>query len=180
MPIQNTQEKFVFTLGEAFSAENQLLQGYEQMLGQVTDEQLRSGIQTHVDQTREQIQNLEQIFTTLGQEPREERNETASGLFADAQRCISEADNAEIRDCLIAEAGMKIEHFEKASYLGLVTGAQLMGQTEAVNLLRENLQQEEQMAQQLQQIVPQLIEKAMSVEGMQVDQGAMQQASESI
>ncbi len=178
MAIQNVQEKFIFTLGEAFAAENQLLRGYEQMLGQATDDRLRGGIQAHAEQTREQIGNLQQIFDAVGQQPQEQPNETASGMVADGQRCVAEAGNPEIRDCLIAEAGMKIEHFEMACYLGLVTGARLLGQTEAVGLLQYNLQQEEQMAQQLQELVPQLIERALSAEGMPMDQGTGQEASQ--
>ena len=178
MPIQSTQEKFIYTLGEALSGENQLLQGYQQLAGQVTNEQLRQGIQTHIEQSQQQVQNIQQIFSTLGQEPQEQPNDAAQGLVSDAQRCVSQAGNDLIRDGLILEASLKAEHFEIGGYQGLVLGAQLMGQQEAAQLLQQNLQQEEQMAQQLQQLAPQLLQQAMQAEGMQVDQGALEAATQ--
>ncbi len=112
MAIQNMQEKFLYLLGEAHTGEQQLLQGYEQMLSQVGDEQLRGGIQTHIDQSRQQVQNLEQIFRALGQEPQGQPNDAAQALVADGQRCVSQAGNEDLHDVLIADAGAKIEHFE--------------------------------------------------------------------
>ncbi len=172
MPIQTMQEKFLYLLGEAHTGEQQLLQGYEQMLGQVGDERLRDGIQMHVDQSRQQVQNLEQIFRALGQEPQGQQNGAAEAMVADAQRCVSQAGNELLRDVLVADAGLKMEHFEIGGYRGLLVGAQQMGQTEAVDLLQQNLQQEEQMAQQIEQLLPQLTETAMAAEGMGASQGA--------
>lgn len=170
MPIQTMQEKFLYLLGEAHTGEQQLLQGYEQMLAQVGDERLRGGIQMHIDQSRQQVQNLEQIFRALGQEPQGQPNDAAQGLVADGQRCVSRAGNEALRDVLVADAGVKMEHFEIGGYRALLVGAQQMGQTEAVDLIQQNLQQEEQMAQQIEQMLPQLTEKAMSSE--QAAQGA--------
>jgi ferritin-like metal-binding protein YciE len=65
-----------------------------------------------------------------------------------------------IRDSCIAGAADKVEHYEIATYRGLIQGAQLMNQPEILRLLQENLRQEEQTAQLIEQSSPQLLEKA--------------------
>jgi ferritin-like metal-binding protein YciE len=70
------------------------------------------------------------------------------------------AENEANRDCIIVASVIKVEHFEMASYRGLITGAQQMGQNEVVNLLSENMQQEEQTAQIVEQSAPELFQKA--------------------
>ena len=70
------------------------------------------------------------------------------------------AENEANRDCIIVASVIKVEHFEMASYRGLITGAQQMGQNEVVNLLSENVQQEEQTAQIAEQSAPELFQKA--------------------
>ena len=75
--------------------------------------------------------------------------------------CLQEAQSEPLRDTLIADAQAKVEHFEIASYQALIIGAQQMGQDEAVELLRRNLQWEQKTALDIKQKTPQLVRKAM-------------------
>jgi ferritin-like metal-binding protein YciE len=72
----------------------------------------------------------------------------------------------EIMDLAILGGASKVEHYEIASYRGLITGAQTMGQRDVVNLLQQNLQQEEQTARMIEQTEPQMLQRAMSAQGM--------------
>lgn len=161
MAITNPQEKFVHELCLTYDAEHQFLEAQQEMLQQASDGELQGMTQTHIDETQQQIQNLEQVFDQMGQQPQRVTNQAAQGLVADGQTAMQEAQADEIRDTLIAGAQAKVEHFEIASYKGLVTGAQQMGQDQVVNLLNENLQQEQNTAQMIEQSTPQLIQKAM-------------------
>jgi ferritin-like metal-binding protein YciE len=159
--ITNPQEKFTHELCLTYDAEHQFLEAQQQMLGQVSDGELQGMIQTHIDDTQQQIQNLEQVFSQMSQEPQRQSSQAAQGLVADGQTSLQEAEGGPVADTLIAGAQAKVEHFEIASYQGLVTGAQQMGQDEVVNLLQENLQQEQNTAQMIEQSAPQLMQKAM-------------------
>ena len=161
MPITNAQEKFVHALSVTYDAENQLLEALQQMLEQASDGELRHSFEVHIGETQQQIQNLEQIFNQLGQEPQRETCEAAQGLVSDAQKSLQEAQSEPLRDTLIADAQAKVEHFEIASYQALIIGAQQMGQDEAVELLRRNLQWEQKTALDINQKAPQLVRKAM-------------------
>ena len=56
----------------------------------------------------------------------------------------------------------KTEHYEIASYRGLIEQATLMGQTQCAQLLRQNLHQEEAMAHKLEGISRQLGQQMIS------------------
>jgi ferritin-like metal-binding protein YciE len=173
MTIQSTQEKFQHELGDIYDAEHRFLKGQQEMLKKATDPRLQQGIQEHIQQSEQQVQNLEQVFSILGQPAKGVKCDAAAGIVTEAQKSMGEAGNDALCDCLIAGAAVKVEHYEIASYRGLITGAQLMGQQQIVQLLQQNLQQEEQTAQQLESMAGQLLQVAMQQEGMQPKGSAM-------
>lgn len=166
MPIANTQELLLHELCELYDAEHRFLEGQVQMVHRATDSKLQRSIENHISQTRQHIRNLEQFFRELGQEPQRETNEVALGLVSEAQEGIEEARSDALRDCVINAAVVKVEHFEMASYRGLITAARLMmGQSMVVeNLLETNLRQEEETAQIAEQSAEGLLQEAMQTE----------------
>ncbi len=165
MPIADTQELFVHELCEVYDAEHRFIEGQQEMVEHATDENLKSAIQEHLDQTREHAANVERVFAELGMEPRRETNEAAKGLVGEAQEGIQEAQGDALRDCAIVSAVIKVEHFEMGSYRSLVTAAQLMGRSEAEDLLKRNMDEEEQTAKLAEGTSEQLLRKAMKEEG---------------
>jgi ferritin-like metal-binding protein YciE len=178
MPLTNTQELFLHELGEVHDAEHRFIEGQQEMVENATDEDLRSAIQDHLEQTREHAANVERVFRDLGQEPRRETNEVAQGLVSEAQEGIQGAQSPALRDCAIVSAVIKVEHFEMGSYRSLVTGAQLMGQSEAARLLKHNMDQEEQTAKLAESTSGQLLSKAMKEEGQEPEEGLLQKAKD--
>jgi ferritin-like metal-binding protein YciE len=161
MPINNAQELFVHNLSEIYDAEHQFVDGQQEMAQQASDQDLKSAIQEHIDQTEQHARNLEGVFEQLGQQPQRVTNEVAQGLVNSAQQLMQETQDENLRDCAINAAVIKVEHFEMGSYRGLVTAAQQMGQDEIVDLLQQNLQQEEQTAQTAEQSASELLQKIM-------------------
>ncbi|GET40127.1 YciE/YciF ferroxidase family protein [Microseira wollei] len=160
--IKSLPEKFMYELGSIYDAEHVFREGIQVALPLVKNEQVKSLLEKHIKQTDQQIKNLEQVFNTMGHEPIRIPCEAAAGLFADGEKLVAAIDNPAVMDVAIAGAQTKVEHLEIASYRGLITGAQQMNQTEIVDLLQQNLQQEEQTAQTFEQCLPQLLEQAMS------------------
>lgn len=165
MAIANTQELFVHELCEIYDAEHRFIEGQQEMAEHATDESLKNAILEHLDQTRQHAANIEQVFSELGQEARRETNEVAKGLVSETQEGIREAQSNTLCDVVIDAAVIKVEHFEMGSYRSLVTGAQLMGQSEVQRLLSENMQDEEQTAQTAEQSAEELLRTAMQEEG---------------
>ncbi len=162
--IRNTQEKFLHELGDIYDAEQQFLKGQQEMLQQASDPTLKQMLERHIGESEQQVQVLEQVFEQLGEKPKRESCAAAKGLVTEAQKVLKEAKTPELRDCLIGGSAAKVEHYEIASYRGLIIGAQQMGQDQVVSLLQKNLRQEEQTAQKVEQSAPQLLQKAMQAE----------------
>jgi ferritin-like metal-binding protein YciE len=175
--IKTTQEKYLHELGDIYDAEHQFLKGQQEMLEQASDQKLRQMIQGHISQTEEQINNLEQVFQALGEKVKAEKCPAAAGIVTEARQTMKEAEVDAIRDCLIGGSAAKVEHYEIASYRGLIQGAQAMGNQQVVRLLQQNLQQEEQTAQMIEQSAPELLQKAMMAEGVQGAQTRMSQTA---
>jgi ferritin-like metal-binding protein YciE len=163
MAIKTPQEKFLHELGDVYDAEQRFLEGQSTMLEAATDPTLKGGIQKHIAESQQQVANLRQVFQLLGAQAKGEPCDAAKGLVAEAQKNVKEAGRPEIRDCLIGGALAKVEHYEIASYRGLILGAQEMGQNEVAALLQQNLRQEEQTAQRLETSAPLLLRKATQV-----------------
>ncbi len=70
MPIADTQELFVHELCEVYDAERRFIEGQQEMAENATDENLRSAVQEHLEQTREHAANVERVFAEFGGEPR--------------------------------------------------------------------------------------------------------------
>jgi len=167
MPITTPDEKFAYELGSIYDAEHRILAGQQEMLRQANDGTLQSMLQTHIDETQQQIANLEQVFSLMGQQPQRVSCEAAAGLVTDGEKALQQAaGNAQLQDCLIAAAQAKVEHLEMSAYRGLVLGAQMMGQQEVQQLLQENLGQEERTAQLVEQQMPTLLQQAMQAQGV--------------
>lgn len=164
MTINTTKEKFLHALGDIYDAEHRFLEGQQQMLGLATDQTLRASIAQHIEESQQQIRNLEQIFTLLAQPPKRETCDASNGLVLEAQKSVQHAGNEAIRDCLILDSLSKVEHYEMAAYRSLVIAAQYVDNGEVKLLLQEILKQEEDTAHKLEMAAPMLIEYAMQNE----------------
>ncbi len=165
MAINNLNEKFMHELGDIYDAEHRFLEAQQEMLKQAKNTTVKTLLEEHITQTEQQIQNLEQVYSALDQRPKRMKCDAAAGLVSEGQKMMKEASgNPAILDCVIAGSQVKVEHYEVASYRGLIQGAELMGQDEILQLLQQNLQQEEQTAQRVEQSVPKLLKQAMSAQ----------------
>jgi len=165
MAISTMQDLMLDQLGDVYDAEHRFLKGQQEMVQNATDQQLKSGIQLHIEQTQGHIQNLEQVFSLMGQQPKGVTCEASQGLVSEAKKDMQGAGSDSIRDVLIDGAALRVEHYEIAAYTALIAGAQLMGQQQAVSLLQQNLQQEQQTAQKLEQMTTTLLQAAMQSTG---------------
>jgi ferritin-like metal-binding protein YciE len=167
MAIKTLQDKFLHELKDIYDAEHQFLQGQELMLRNANDGTLKQMITQHIDQTRQQISNLEQVFSLIGEKAERVMCDGAKGIVSEGQKSMKEASGSpDIMDLTILGGASKVEHYEISTYRGLVAGAQLMGQRDVLNLLQQNLQQEEQTARMIEQTETQMLQRAMSSQGM--------------
>ena len=156
MPITTAQEKFAHELADMYDAEHKFLEAMGKMRDKATDEKLQTMLEEHMQQTEQQIQNLEEIFSEAGEEPQRQECMGAKGLVDEASKMMEESGTSEIRDAVIAGAAAKAEHYEMAGYADLIDGAEMLKMRKAVKLLTENRDQEVSTARKLERLAPKL------------------------
>src|SRR5215204_3806113 len=66
MAVQSLQDLYMNKLQLIYDAELQALDAYPQLVAHIEHSPLRQAVETHVEQTREQVQKLEQLFASAG------------------------------------------------------------------------------------------------------------------
>jgi ferritin-like metal-binding protein YciE len=142
MPVKTLHDLFVHTLGDIYYAENQILKALPQMAGQAQSEELREAFQQHLEETRGQVQRLEQVFQLVGQPAKGEKCDAIEGIIQEANSLVEEIEDAEVRDAGLLAAAQAVEHYEISRYGTLIAWADQLGLEDAIDLLEENLEEE--------------------------------------
>jgi ferritin-like metal-binding protein YciE len=160
MPITNSREKFVHELADTYDAEHQFLEAMQKMHEKASDEKLRTMLETHMAETQEQIANLEQVFSSIGEEPKRQHCSGAEGIIEEGSKAMEEAGSDQLRDAFIVGGATKAEHYEMVSYADLIEGAEMLKLKKAIKLLTENREQEVATARKLERTSPRLAKAA--------------------
>jgi ferritin-like metal-binding protein YciE len=160
MPITNPREKFVHELADVYDAEHQFLEAMQKMRDNATDEKLKAMIEEHMAQTQEHVTKVEQVFSSIGEQPKRQPCSGARGIIEEGSKAMQEAATDEIRDQFIVGGATKAEHYEMVSYADLIEGAEMLKLRKAVKLLTENRDQEVAAARKLERISPRLAKAA--------------------
>jgi ferritin-like metal-binding protein YciE len=138
------RELFVHELKDMYYAEKQIEKKLPAMIDEATDEKLSSGFEKHLEETKHQIANLEQVFSTIGVKAEGEKCPGIEGIAAEHDLFMREqSPSAEVADMFLTGAAARVEHYEIAAYNGLITMARGLGEADAAGLLEENLAQEQ-------------------------------------
>jgi ferritin-like metal-binding protein YciE len=114
--------------------------------------ELRQAFTTHLKETEGQIQRLERVFKEVGQAVRGKKCKGMEGLIEEGKEMMEEEGEPEVLDAALIASAQKVEHYEIASYGCLRTYAQLLGYSDAVQLLQQNLEEEEAADKKLTQL----------------------------
>jgi ferritin-like metal-binding protein YciE len=154
--ITTPRDLFLHELGDILYVERQLAQHtLPSLIDEVSDEEFRSGLESHLDQTRRHVANVEQVFEIFGEEPKVEKCVGFEGLKAEHDQLVEESSSALI-DIVDVGAAARTENYEIAAYEGLRRMAKAMGEDEAVDLLDENLKQEKETLREVEKIATRL------------------------
>jgi ferritin-like metal-binding protein YciE len=152
MKASSLERLYVDELKDLYNAENQLVGALPKMAKAATSADLRAGFGQHLEETREHVKRLEQIFKDLGESPKGKKCKGMEGLIKEGAEMIQEGPAPEGLDAGLISAAQRIEHYEIASYGCVSTYAKLLGEDQAVSLLRQTLQEEKETDEKLTQL----------------------------
>jgi ferritin-like metal-binding protein YciE len=166
-PMGTELEKFfVDALKDIYWAEKHLTKALPKMAKAATTAELQEAFENHLAQTEEHVSRLEQVFDVLGQKAQAKKCEAMEGLVKEADSIIEETDQGTLtRDVALIMAAQKVEHYEIATYGGLVTLAGTYGMTEAADLLQQTLDEEKETDENLTYIAENSVNHEAGQEG---------------
>jgi ferritin-like metal-binding protein YciE len=148
--LDTPQELFTYKLGAALTMENTVLDMLGDLEEKAHDPQLKQQFHHHAQETQQQIRNIEQAFTAMGQEPDDEPCPAIQGIEKEGKANIKKTDDALV-DAVILSGAAETEHHEIAVYETLITQAEAMNRPNVATLLRENLEQEQHTLEEVRQ-----------------------------
>jgi len=152
MAMESIEELFEHELNDILGGEQALLDALEQMAAESSDREIKKAYTQHRKETQGQIKRIEKIFRLLGQKPEAEACPGIEGLIKEKKLFVREKPTDELLEFFNVGAAQKVERYEITSYENLIDMADKLGLTDAVSLLEENLQEEEDTLNKLKAI----------------------------
>jgi ferritin-like metal-binding protein YciE len=123
-------------------AENQILEALPKMIAAASSAELAVAFEEHLERTREQVKRLDRIFEAMGEQPGGKASEGMQGLIREGETVISGIEKSPVRDVALTEAAQKVEHYQISGYGTVRTLAEMLGLSDAADLLEETLNEE--------------------------------------
>jgi ferritin-like metal-binding protein YciE len=133
---------FVDELRDLYSAENQLVRALPQMASAAKSETLRKAFETHLEETRNHVTRLSEIFGELGASPTGKHCKGMEGLIAEGSDAIQLQGDPDVRDAALIGAAQRVEHYEMAGYGVARTFAKELGMDKIAGKLQKTLDEE--------------------------------------
>jgi ferritin-like metal-binding protein YciE len=151
--MDDPRELFLHELGDLLYAENVLVKTLPKLAKEASDSELQQGFKSHLEETKQHVDNLEQVFEVVGEKAKAEKCPAIDGITEEHDEFMSEEKpSPEITDMFLTGSGARAEHYEIAAYTGLIEMARALGETEAVGLLEENLKEEKEALREVESV----------------------------
>lgn len=150
--MNDLKNLFIDQLQDMYDAEHRLTEAIPKKIEAAKSEELKDGLKKHLEETKQQVKRLEQVFDKVGSSAKRNTCEGTKGLIEEAEALINDFKGSDALDAAIVCAAQKVEHYEIASYGCLRSWAKTLGLSEAEDLLAESLQEEKHANETLNEV----------------------------
>lgn len=144
MKLTNLESLLAHEVRDLLHAEKQLTKALPKMAKAAKDEQLREAFESHLRETEQHVERLQQVAEELGIPARGERCQAMEGLISEASELLEQRNGAEpdVLDAALIAAAQRVEHYEIAGYGSARAFAEQLGHKRVAELLQETLDEE--------------------------------------
>jgi ferritin-like metal-binding protein YciE len=135
-------DAFIDELRDTYDAERQITKALPKMIKAVSSDELRTAFESHLEETRAQVERLEQVFELLDERVRGKHCEGMAGIIEEGKTMMEEEFDDTTMDAVLIASAQRVEHYEMAAYGTLIAWARDMGHNDAAELLEQTLQEE--------------------------------------
>jgi ferritin-like metal-binding protein YciE len=140
--IKTMNDLFVHQLQDIYYAEKQLVAALPKMAEKATEQQLKQGFLTHLNETKTHVQRLEEVFKMIGAKAQAVDCPAIDGIIKEANETAGEVADKAVLDAALINAAQAAEHYEIVRYGSLIAWARQLGRNDAASLLQKTLDEE--------------------------------------
>lgn len=157
MKLDTLKKLYVEELRDLYNAENQLVKALPKMAKGASSAELKQAFEDHLEQTKEHVERLDEIFGRLGEKPTGKTCKAMKGLVEEGAEMLEEDGEDSVIDAGLIGAAQRVEHYEIAAYGTVRTFANLLGEEEAADLLQQTLDEEGETDKQLSELAEEIV-----------------------
>jgi len=146
--MSTLHEAFIETLKDTYDAEHQILKALPKVIKNVEDDDLREALEAHLEETKEHVKRLEQVFGIFEESPKRKKCNGMAGLLIEGEEVMDEEEG----ESALILALQKVEHYEIAAYGALVAWAKILEEDKAASVLQQTLGEEKNADKKLNDI----------------------------
>ena len=150
--MKTLEDLFLENLSVMYDAEKQITKALPQMIESARSADLQEALESHLAETEGHSLMVEQIFDCFAVKTHGRKCEAVEGMLMEAERLIKDFGHSSALDAAIISAAQKLEHYEIASYGCLYNWSELLGNSEAAELLASILEEETMADAQLNEL----------------------------
>jgi ferritin-like metal-binding protein YciE len=151
------EELLVDELKDLYNAENQLVKALPRMAKAATAPELKRAFEKHLEETRRQVERLDEIGQALDVRLTGKKCKGMEGLIEEGKEIMEEDLDENAIDAGLIGAAQKVEHYEIAGYGTARAHAALLGFNKVARLLQQTLNEETAADKKLTQIAEAVI-----------------------
>ncbi|MBV8081275.1 MAG: ferritin-like domain-containing protein [Actinobacteria bacterium] len=142
MEIKSLNDVLEEQIGDLYSAEKQLVEALPKVARAAHSDELRTALETHLEETRGHLERLEQIIGDLGMPMPTEECKAMKGLLAEGEQIVGATGDPVAKDAALIAAAQRVEHYEISGYGTTRTLARELGHDDVASLLDKTLDEE--------------------------------------
>jgi ferritin-like metal-binding protein YciE len=156
--IDSLTELLVDELKDLYDAEKRLTKAIPKLAKKATNDQLRTALEEHLEETERQVTRLEEAFEHMGESAKAKPCAGMRGIIEEGNEHVGEDyEDDGLRDAVIIGSAQRVEHYEIAAYGTAIAHAKLLGQNEVVELLVESMNEEKAADEKLTEIAESVV-----------------------
>jgi ferritin-like metal-binding protein YciE len=162
MTMTTLEDLLVEQVRDLYDAEKQLVRALPKMAQAATSDDLQRALQSHLEETKNQVSRLERVFEKLDKPAKAKACKGMRGLVEEGGEALDGDSQEPLTDLAIIAAAQRVEHYEISAYGTARAIAQQLGQETIVSLLDETEEEEKAADSRLTEIAIDLLGQASS------------------
>jgi ferritin-like metal-binding protein YciE len=139
----NLKDLLIDELHDILSSEEQIVEALPEMVIASESPDLKKAFESHLKETKGQIQRLKKIFKFLKVEKKEKFCKATKGLIQECKEVLKDfKTKSPLRDAALISKAQRIEHYEISAYGTVRTFAKELDLDAVAGLLQETLDEE--------------------------------------